>query len=177
MKVVITGHMNGLGLELTKKFVGKHYTVSGYDLLNDKDIIDPKIIEEIVTDCVDADIFVNNANVSQLSLLTKIFNLWIDKEKTIINISSAITYLPNINLPKNLEDYTNQKRTLDKIVNLCRGKSKFPHIMNIRPSWFDSNLVKNFDTKKINPEDIANLIVMLYDMKETIRTSDIVLEK
>lgn len=177
MKVVITGHMNGLGLELTKKFVGKQYTVSGYDLLNDKDVINSKVIEEIVADCVDADVFVNNANANQLSLLTKIFNLWIGKEKTIINISSAITYLPNINLPKNLEDYTNQKRTLDKIVNLCRSKNKFPHIMNIRPSWFDSNLVKDFNATKISPEDIANLIVMLYDMKETIKTSDIVLEK
>lgn len=177
MKVVITGHMNGLGLELTKKFTNKQYVVSGYDLLNDKDVTDPKIVEEIVTDCMDADIFVNNALPNQSWILHKVFTLWENTERTIINISSAITYLPPSNLPESVNDYISQKKMLDKMVYHYRGKSQLPHIMNIRPCWFESDLVKDFDTKKMNPEDIANLIVMLYDMKDVMKTSDIVLEK
>lgn len=177
MKVVITGHMSGLGLALTKKFTEKQYDVLGYDLLNDKDINNPKVIEEIVKDCTDADIFVNNAIPNQSPLLIDVFNKWIGEDKTIINISSATTYLPNVDLPESMNDYISQKKILDKMVHFYRGKSQLPHIMNIRPGWFESNLVKEFNTKKMNPEDIANLIVMLYDMKDVLKTSDIVLEK
>ena len=177
MKVVITGHMNGLGLALTNKFTEKKCNVSGYDLLDGKDINNLKVIEEIVKDCIDADIFVNNAIPNQSLLLTDVFNKWIGKDKTIINISSAITYLPNVNLPESVNDYISQKKMLDEMVHFYRGKSQLPHIMNIRPGWFESNLVKEFNTKKMNPEDIANMIVMLYDMKDVMKTSDIVLEK
>ena len=177
MKVVITGHMSDVGIALTKKFTEKQYDVLGYDLLNDKDINNPKVIEEIVKDCTDADIFVNNAIPDQSPLLIDVFNKWIGEDKTIINISSATTYLPNVDLPESMNDYISQKKILDKMVHFYRGKSQLPHIMNIRPGWFESNLVKEFNTKKMNPEDIANLIVMLYDMKDVLKTSDIVLEK
>jgi hypothetical protein len=49
--------------------------------------------------------------------------------------------------------------------------------MNIRPSWIESQLASEFNTKKINPDDIADLISILYDMRYTLKTSDIVLEK
>ncbi len=177
MKVVITGHMNGLGLALSNKFAEKGYIVSGYDLLNNKNITRNSIVDQLISDCTDADIFVNNAIPNQSPLLIDVFNKWIGEDKTIINISSATTYLPNVDLPESMNDYISQKKILDKMVHFYRGKSQLPHIMNIRPGWFESNLVKEFNTKKMNPEDIANLIVMLYDMKDVMKTSDIVLEK
>jgi hypothetical protein len=121
--------------------------------------------------------FINNAYANQSLLLNKIFKLWGGKNKTIINISSAITYFPSVNLPKSMNAYNSNKKNLDTLVKFLSGSNRLPHIMNIRPSWFESNLVKEFDTRKINPEDIANLIVMLYDMREAVRIVDIVLEK
>ena len=93
MKVVITGHMNGFGLALSNKFVQKGYTISGYDLNNDKDVIKEDTVNELITDCIDADIFVNNAHANQSFLLTQVYKLWEGMDKTIINISSAITYI------------------------------------------------------------------------------------
>jgi NADP-dependent 3-hydroxy acid dehydrogenase YdfG len=177
MKVVITGHMNGLGLTLSTKFAQKGYTISGYDLTNNKDITKEDTINELITDCTDADIFVNNAHANQSFLLTQVFKLWEGKDKTIINVSSAITYLISINLPESLNGYISDKKNLDTTVNLLRAKSDLPHIMNIRPSWFESQLISEFNTKKINPDDIADLISILYDMRYTLKTSDIVLEK
>lgn len=177
MKIVITGHLNGLGFSLSNKFAEKGYTISGYDLINGKDITKEDIVNELISDCIDADIFINNAYANQSLLLNKIFKLWEGKNKTIINISSAITYFPSVNLPESLNAYNSNKKNLDTLVKFLSGRNRLPHIMNIRPSWFESNLVKEFDTKKINPEDIANLIVMLYDMREAVRIVDIVLEK
>ena len=177
MKIVITGHMNGLGFSLSNKFAEKGYTISGYDLINGKDITKEDIVNELISDCFDADIFVNNAYANQSVLLNKNFKLWEGKDKTIINISSAITYLPLSNLPESLTNYISNKKNLDILVNLLRGSNSMPHIMNIRPGWFESSLVKEFDTKKINPDDIANLIVMMYDMKDVVKSADIVIEK
>jgi hypothetical protein len=178
MKVVISGHMNGLGLALSNIFEGKGYTISGYDLLNDKDLNNTTVIEELISDCIDADIFVNNALPNQSLLLTRVFNLWIGKEKTIINISSAITYFPNAPITDiDLSNYIASKKTLDRLVEFNRERSPFPYIMNVRPCWFESEMVKDFNTKKMNPNDIANLVVMMYDMREAVRIADIVLEK
>ena len=178
MKIVITGHMNGLGLALSNKFAEKGYTVFGYDLHNNKDITKEDIVNELISDCIDADIFVNNAYANQSLLLTQVLNLWEGQDKTIINVSSAITHLPT-NLPETMNHhiYISNKKILDQLVYAYRKKSNLPHIMNIRPSWFDTEMAKGFDVQKINPDDIANLIVMLYDMRYTIKTSDIVLEK
>jgi len=177
MKVVITGHVNGLGSALSNKFAEKGYTISGYDLTNGKDITKEDIINELITDCIDADIFVNNAHANQSFLLMQVFKLWEGKDKTIINVSSAITYLTPINLPESLNAYISDKQNLDTTVKFLRVKDDLPHIMNIRPSWIESQLVSEFNTKKINPDDIAGLIVMLYDMRYVLKTSDIVLEK
>jgi hypothetical protein len=177
MKVVITGHMNGLGLALSNKFAEKDYKVCGYDLLNNKDITKKDTVNQLLVDCADADIFINNAYANQYSLLNEVFKLWLGKQKTIINISSAITHLQLINLPESLNEYISNKKLLDRMVDFNRGKSNTPYIMNIRPSWFDSQLVKDFDVEKINPDDIANLIVMLYDMQDVVKIADIVIEK
>jgi len=177
MKVVITGHMNGFGLALSNKFVQKGYTISGYDLNNDKDVIKEDTVNELITDCIDADIFVNNAHANQSLLLNQVFKLWEGKDKTVINISSAVTYLTPLNLPESLNEYISDKKNLDTTVKLLRAKRDLPHIMNIRPSWIESQLVSEFNTKKINPNDIADLIAMLYDMRYILKTSDIVLEK
>ena len=177
MKVVITGHMNGLGLALSNKFAEKGYTIAGYDLTNNKDITKEDTVDELITDCTDADIFVNNAQANQSLLLNQVFKLWEGKDKTIINISSAITYLTPFNLPESLNAYISDKKNLDTTVKFLRVKGDSPHIMNIRPSWIESQLVSGFNTKKIDPDDIVNLIIMLYDMRHRLKTSDIVLEK
>jgi short-subunit dehydrogenase len=109
MKVVITGHMNGLGLALSNKFAQKDYTISGYDLTNNKDITKEHTVTELITDCTDADIFVNNAHANQSLLLNRVFKLWEGKDKTVINISSAVTYLTPLNLPESLNEYISDK--------------------------------------------------------------------
>ena len=178
MKVVITGHSNGLGKVLAKEFESKGYTVSGYDLSDNKDVKDESVVNDLLLDCKDADIFVNNAYGNQRQLLDKVFNAWLGDNRTIINISSAVTYKTlNPEITPDIKDYFTEKRNLDQWVHLCRRKSSLPKIMNVRPSWFESDLVKRFEVDKMQPADVAELIVSLYEMSNKLQILDIVLEK
>lgn len=178
MKVVITGHSNGLGMVLADQFVAKGYIVSGYDLSNNKDIKEESVVNEILADCTDADIFVNNAFGNQKQLLDKIFNSWLQQDRTIINISSSITYkMLDGKMTPNEKEYFIEKKNLDHWIHLCRRRSSLPRIMNVRPSWFESDFVKRFEVDKMQPADVAALIVSLYEMSNKLQILDIVLEK
>ena len=87
MKIAITGTSTGLGRYLSNNLQNS-YGVS---------LRDP--IEDIVPKIIPADIFINQAyskNTKQSELFYNIFNQWIDKNKTIINIgTSAIFENPN----------------------------------------------------------------------------------
>ena len=87
MKIAVTGTSSGFGRFLINN-LDNSYGVSLRDSLED---IIPKILP--------ADIFINQAysnNTKQSDLFYKVFNLWIDKNKTIINIgTSAIFENPN----------------------------------------------------------------------------------
>lgn len=170
MKVVITGSGSGLGLALLNTFKKIGYIVAGYDIKDGKDIRAKETVDQLLVDCKDADVFVNNALDNQIALLESVVDLWKNQQKTIINISSAITYYFTVNdvVPRN---YIDQKSTLDRLIKL--HQHKLPFIMNVRPDWFDSEMVKDFNQEKMNTGDLANMIVSLYSNR-SIRILDIV---
>jgi NAD(P)-dependent dehydrogenase (short-subunit alcohol dehydrogenase family) len=172
MKAVITGSASGLGLALSDTFRKVGYTVSGYDLKDNRDIRVKETVNQLLEDCKDADLFVNNALDNQVLLLESVIDLWKDQKKTIINISSAVTYYSrNVDfLPL---DYAKQKTLLDNMIKLHHSQDQLPFIMNIRPSWFASGLVEEFNQEKMQTQDLANMIVSLY-LKPDIRILDIV---
>jgi len=171
MKVVITGSASGLGLALSDTFRKIGYSVTGYDIKDNQDVRVKETVDQLLEDCKDADVFVNNVFDNQIFLLQSVIHAWKDQEKTIINISSATTYFADADfLP---QEYTEQKTTLDSMIKLHHSQDQLPFIMNIRPSWFKSDMGKDFDQNRMQTQDLANMIVSLY-LKPDIRTLDIV---
>ena len=175
MKAVITGHVKGLGSAISSILTDRNFHVNGYDILEGSDVNDSKVCEQILQDCKDADIFVNNAPANQCQLLHKVFESWIGQDKTIINVSSAATFLKSTDLPEDITTYVTEKKLLDYLITVKRSQRSLPYIMNVRPGWFHSELAQRFDADKMQPQDIAEIIVTLYDFRSRVKILDIVL--
>jgi nucleoside-diphosphate-sugar epimerase len=163
MKIVITGSANGIGKAIADRF--KDHDVVGYDIIDGNDITKNDVMNRLINDCLDADVFINNARPIQILMLSKIYNLWKDQHKTIVNISSACTYIyPTDIIEENFKNYFKIKQDLDQTVKLFQARSPLPHIINVRPSWVDTSASSYYTQHKMKPEDLAN---MIYDSLNT----------
>lgn len=171
MKVVITGHVSGIGKALSEAFV--NYKCVGFDIIQGKDVSKQSTVEEILLECSDADIFINNALSNQIDLLEKVHTLWLGQNKTIINISSAMTYFCDV-VDASFSSYFEHKKLLNQTCKKLQT-IKLPHVMNVRPAWVDTNLTASFDEYKINPKDLAQLILYHIENREKYQVIDIVI--
>jgi hypothetical protein len=176
MKVVITGHGSGIGKVLKNKFDEQGFSVSGYDIFDGKDVTKKDIVDEIILDCSDAEVFVNNAFPNQSYILNRVHEAWRHQNKTIINMSSSIVNILNgYVLPPNLLEYYKEKQELERQVKLNRGYSSLPYIMNVRPSWFQGrrSYWAGRTHKLIDLESMADLIMSLYGISDKLKVLDI----
>ena len=173
MKIIITGSANGIGKALVEKF--KDERVIGYDIVDGNDVTNPAVVNRLLHECEDADIFINNAKPNQVVLLDKIFKLWKHKPKTIVNISSACTYLyTEDNYPNYFENYFLAKQDLNNAVRSYQNQALLPHILNIRPSWVDTDGSSHYHGFKMKPSDLANMIYDAIKKTEGYQILDIV---
>jgi hypothetical protein len=175
MKIVITGHVNGIGKSIYKKFSDCGWEVSGYDILNSRNVTLPQIQKELLEELLNADVFVNNALSSQTELLISAHKQWIGQQKTIVNISSAITYMyVNNDYPESFTAYYNHKQTLDNQTRVLQKQNRYPNIINFRPAWVDTQLADGIYDFKIKPEHLANLIYFCVENSEHQQFLDVV---
>jgi NADP-dependent 3-hydroxy acid dehydrogenase YdfG len=131
MKIAITGHTSGLGKELYSRYD------SALGISRNEDSI--AATENIIERIKDVDIFINNAydGFNQTILLNELFNIWKDKEKTIVNIVSRSKY-PNISKGYL---YSASKASLSHLSNNLRFVSdKKCRIIDINPGLLESDL-------------------------------------
>jgi hypothetical protein len=144
MKIAITGHTNGIGKSIHDFFESNGHECLGFSRSNKFNVGSQDSRNQILTLSQGCDIFVNNAFVfnddSQYKMLVGIWNLWIkNPEKIIINISStAADQYGNVGYPH--QDYAKQKAVLD---NFCEKNIKGPWIINLKPGFVDTDLVKD----------------------------------
>jgi nucleoside-diphosphate-sugar epimerase len=81
MKIIITGHLNGIGKALYEKFSNCGWEVSGYDILNSRNVTLPQTQKELLEELLTADVFVNNALPSQTEVLVSAHKQWIGQQK------------------------------------------------------------------------------------------------
>lgn len=162
MKIGITGHTQGIGSSLTKIFKDKHHSVLGFSSSDGYDISESKSRMQIVDNCYDCDIFVNNAyhKTGQLEMLKDMLVAWEGKEKIIINLSSQVVYKNSPLIEGEHAVYKNSKTLLNEFINQYTGTVK---ILNVIPDLVNTNFylaTKIFDTSQgINSDNLAKLIV------------------
>jgi hypothetical protein len=139
-KIAITGHSKGLGTEFYKRYLEMGYTVSGFSRSNGYDLRDWSLMQKMITQIQDYDIFINIAKPDfvQTTILYELWKVWRNQHKTIINIGSGVTYSPVC--PKNLFDdpdmdfYRTAKISLNEASAQLAYKSTWPKIILVNPS-------------------------------------------
>lgn len=161
MKVVITGHTSGIGAAIYMLYP----EALCFSRTNGYDISLPNAQAEIIRESADCDVFINNAYAgwAQISLLYKMWDIWQDKEKTILCIcSDAGDYNQNQARP-----YTIHKRALEDACLQLQHSGKPCKVICVKPGYVDTPRVKTIDAKKMDPMDFANFVQELLETKRT----------
>lgn len=184
MKLAITGHTSGIGKELYMILQDHMDKVFGYSIANGYDITNYKSREKILYEIKNFDIFINNAfdKTGQTKLLQDVIDLWKDKDKLIVNISSKSIYIKD---PKDLNlitsngltfyDYQKEKIEQQKIIEKRYLDSK-PNILNCILGPVDCGFSDLLDCKKLDPKQIANIITWFILNKDVIHVQQIILD-
>lgn len=150
MKVVITGHKKGIGKSIYDYFVLKKHDVIGFSKSDGFDISKEKTRNIIFEECLDSNIFVNNAyndhDDSQLLLLTHVSKMWKKTNNIIVNISSVNTNVDMI--------YGKRKKELD---DFCK-MNKDLNIINLKPSYVNTQRVIHIDKPKMHCDDVIKVL-------------------
>jgi hypothetical protein len=150
MKIVITGHTQGLGLAFFRHF--SSHNVIGFSRSNGYNIASPVARDKILDAIKDADIFINNAynnfDDSQLQLLVEAYKLLQGTNKIIVNISSRYT--------SGSEKYCRDKEQQDIF---CKSKEfTLPHIINLKPGLVDTDRVKHIQGKRLSVSEVISVL-------------------
>jgi short-subunit dehydrogenase involved in D-alanine esterification of teichoic acids len=157
-KAAITGHTSGIGLNLFEIFTANGHEVTGYSRSTGSDIEDPAVRKQIIEENADCDIFINNAYSpnGQTMLLRELVAHWDGQPKKIINVSSKLSFfkLGKISV---LDDYIKQKSQQNEIIQ-HRFSAAHPQIMNVIIGLVDTPMSTMFQSPKLNPHTLSELI-------------------
>jgi nucleoside-diphosphate-sugar epimerase len=132
MKVAITGGTAGIGLGLAKLFEIEGHNVIALSRRTGHNI---RSIPKIAGIVEPYDIFINNAQVgfAQTELLFEVWRRWEGQKKTIINISTQMTYCPDVAPKREWDEYLIQKKSLEAAQHLLENRNSQPKQILIRP--------------------------------------------
>ena len=136
MKIAITGHTSGIGKALFDVLNTEH-EVFGFSRSNGYDISVMQNINKIISQCSDADVFINNAyhnhTLAQVDIFEKLLTLWnANSNKTIININTKAIYSE----PNNKDAYVKFKKVLKSAaVQAIRDNNRKCRIINVNPGY------------------------------------------
>jgi len=172
MNVAITGHTKGIGKAIHDLLEYEGHTVNGLSRSNYYDISANDIINEIKY----CDVFINNAYAPkyQTLILDTILKEWKDKDKTVINIGSKLSFV-NDAKNKKLNQYIKDKQEQN---NICATHSltAYPRVCNIILGLVDTEMSRVFKSdKKMSTKDIAKFVSNLLK-EQSIWIQQVVLE-
>ena len=175
MKIAITGHTRGIGKALAFVCTQQGHEVVGFSKSQGYDISIEDTRNQILQKMHNVDVFINNAYTpnGQTQLLLSMIELWKNTANTIVNINSKSS-LANVHLPF-MRQYAKDKTEQKKIIT-SRFFNCSPHIMDVTLGVVDTDLAKVFESKKMDPLEIANLILHLISLRNVIACQDILLD-
>lgn len=167
MKVIITGHTNGIGLALATELTKRGHEIVGFSLANKNDISDPSIQDRIISQLTDADVFINNVYFPkvQTNLLERAIESWEGQQKLIVNLGSKSIYADVI--PPPMKEYVADKRQQNALIESRKLKAT-PQIMNLILGLVDTTMSKALDGRKLNPADLAKLVCDAIELKDVM---------
>jgi len=168
MKIAVTGHTKGIGLAVSTLLRSQGHDVHGFSRHNGWDFTDKDTREEFieVLDDDGYDCFINNAyphkfyqsmeGFFQVDLLNKAWLLWEKKEHKTIVVVSAYTSDSNKSY---FHPYSIHKRALDDTCKQLRLTRDWPHIINIKPTYVNTQVISHLtNVDKSSPEEVAELV-------------------
>jgi nucleoside-diphosphate-sugar epimerase len=166
MKIAITGHTKGLGAELVKLLEPDHEIV-GFSRSNGYDIEQPGVIDKIVENVKDCDMFINNAKCfwHQTDMFSTLLLDWAHKKKRIVNIGSHVTVwnynTDRPNFPKiSANHYVGVKAALKAASYHAWENYEWPLVHLVQPGPFVNTGFKPYpDRTWMETEQLAKAIV------------------
>lgn len=167
MKIAITGHTSGIG-QATASLLSRHgHEVVGFSRRNGWDFTKPELRDDLIEELKnDYDCFINNAyphkyyqsmeGFFQVELLNRVWLLWEKKQdKKIVVVGSD----KESNKPY-YHPFSVHKKAIDLTCQQLRNTRAWPHIINIKPTYVDTQVIKHLDNVvKTSPNQVAELIL------------------
>lgn len=175
MKIAITGHTKGIGLALYNQLFENGHHVVGFSRSNSYDISNIVDRQKILEAIEGFDVFINNAYspFSQSEMLKEIVARWESQEKLIVNIGSKSIYADIV--PEFMQAYVDDKKSQIEFITRRRLKAN-PQIMSIVLGLVDTEMSQKLSAKKLNPIDVAKLLVKMIEEKDTIYVQELMLD-
>jgi hypothetical protein len=173
--IAITGHTKGIGKAICDTFKQHGYEVLGFSRSNGYDISLKESRQCILDQLSNVDVFINNAYTpqGQQDLLKELIELWEGRNKTIINLNSKTMLMPNP--PEFLKDYAEDKRQQKDLI-MSRVFKGFPHIINVTIGLVDTDMAKVFDSKKMDPAQLAKFVYHIIEIRNHLAIQDVLIE-
>ena len=175
MKIGITGHTKGIGLACYNELLMRGHEVVGYSTSNNFDISKTSVREQILSELKNFDVFINNAYnpKNQYELLKRAIELWNGKQKLIVNVGSKSIYADVV--PGPMEEYVKDKQEQNLLIEQRKLKAN-PQIMNLILGIVDTKMSYSLSAKKLDPIDVAKLIVDAIELKDKIYIQTLTLD-
>jgi hypothetical protein len=175
MNIVLTGHTNGIGLAFYNELVLRGHDVVGYSISNNFDISKSSVKDEIISQLNNSDVFINNVYSpgDQYDLLDRAINLWKGKQKLIVNLGSKSIYADFI--PDPMKEYVADKQKQNLLIEQRKLKAN-PHILNLILGLVDTSMSRALDAKKLDPADVAKLVVDIIELKDKIYIQNLTMD-
>jgi len=168
MKIAITGHTKGIGLATATLLRKQGHEVIGFSKKNGWDLNDKETRKEFIEELDDGkfDCFINNAypykfyqgieGFLQVELLNQVWLLWEkNPTKKIIVVGSH----SSVTVKNYYHPYSIHKRALDDTCYQLRNTRPWPHIINIKPTYVDTQIIGHLtNISKSTPGEVAELI-------------------
>jgi short-subunit dehydrogenase involved in D-alanine esterification of teichoic acids len=175
MKISITGHSKGIGKSLSECFSTAGHTIFGFSRSSGFDISVEESRQQILEMSNDSDVFINNAYdpVGQFLLLQDMIQQWQGLDKMIINISSKLSYLDAAKSKHG--DYILAKQKQNSLIkdHILKGS---PKILNVIVGLVDTDMSTIFNARKIDPFNLAGLILTIVNQKDLIAVQEMVVD-
>ena len=172
MKIAITGHTKGIGLEIFKYFEENGHECRGFSKSTGYDIRTVTSRERMLTEIRECDIFINNActiDDSQFILLKSVYQLWRAQKKIIINVSSRAADFANV-ANSEFPFYAALKAKQD---NFCRTKFGNPWIINLKPGTVATDSNAEAERPKMKVESITRVLDFIFSNSDEFKVRSI----